>query len=213
MAATADRHLLFGLLALQNGLIDQAQLVAAFHGWTRDKSRGLAEHLVALGHLDGAHRPPLEGLAAAHLARHQGDVEKSLAVVSAGRSTRESLARIDDPEIGGSLAHVGLTATQHDDADQTATYSVGMATSDGQFLSERVNSRRGAAQFNEIASAPRGPRCAKVDGRGTARAEVNVIPRSEFFPKIATNEPFGPPLPSIGLPLASLTPEIVSRYV
>jgi hypothetical protein len=28
MTAAADRHLLFGLLALQNGLINQAQLVA-----------------------------------------------------------------------------------------------------------------------------------------------------------------------------------------
>ena len=33
----ADRDLLFGLLALQNGLIDQGQLVAAFQAWTRDK--------------------------------------------------------------------------------------------------------------------------------------------------------------------------------
>jgi eukaryotic-like serine/threonine-protein kinase len=36
MSAAADRHLLFGLLALQNGLIDQGQLVAAFQAWTRD---------------------------------------------------------------------------------------------------------------------------------------------------------------------------------
>ena len=36
MAATAaDRNLLFGLLALQNGLIDQGQLVAGFQAWTR----------------------------------------------------------------------------------------------------------------------------------------------------------------------------------
>jgi serine/threonine-protein kinase len=131
MAAAVDRHLLFGLLALQNGLIDQAQLVAAFHGWTRDKSRGLAEHLVALGHLEAAHQPLLEGLAAAHLARHQGDVEKSLAAIPAGLSTREILARVDDPEIGASLAQVGSTPTQQDDDDRTANYSVGTATSDG----------------------------------------------------------------------------------
>jgi hypothetical protein len=36
---TADRHFLFGLLALQTGLIQQAQLVTAFHAWTCDKSR------------------------------------------------------------------------------------------------------------------------------------------------------------------------------
>ena len=39
--ADADRHLLFGLLALQIGLIDQAQLVAAFHAWARDKTQPL----------------------------------------------------------------------------------------------------------------------------------------------------------------------------
>ena len=36
-ATSAERNLLFGLLALQNGLIDQVQLIAAFQSWTRDK--------------------------------------------------------------------------------------------------------------------------------------------------------------------------------
>jgi eukaryotic-like serine/threonine-protein kinase len=39
MAAGAERHLLSGLIALQVGLIDQSQLVAAFQAWARDKSR------------------------------------------------------------------------------------------------------------------------------------------------------------------------------
>jgi serine/threonine-protein kinase len=134
-AVAADRNLLFGLLALQNGLINQAQLVAAFQAWTLDKARALADHLVASGHLDPAHRPLLEGLAAAHLARHGGDAEKSLAALPAGRSTRESLARIGDPDLDGTLARVGAATTRHDDAAdsyRTATYSVGTATADGQ---------------------------------------------------------------------------------
>ena len=53
-AIAADRSLLFGLLALQNGLIDQVQLVAAFQAWTRDKTRSLADQLVARGDLDAA---------------------------------------------------------------------------------------------------------------------------------------------------------------
>jgi hypothetical protein len=36
MTTAADRHLLFGLLALQNGIISQVQLVAAFQAWTLD---------------------------------------------------------------------------------------------------------------------------------------------------------------------------------
>jgi serine/threonine-protein kinase len=137
MTRTRDpaHDLLFGLLALQNGLIDQAQLVAAFHAWARDKSRPLADHLVALGHLEPAHRPLLEGLAAAHLARHGGDAEKSLAVIPTGRSTREGLAQIGDPDLGDTLGHVGATSTRPDgdgDPDRTTTYAVGTATSDGQ---------------------------------------------------------------------------------
>ena len=54
MTATADRHLLFGLLALQNGLIDQGALVAAFQAWTRDKTRSLADHLESRGELTAA---------------------------------------------------------------------------------------------------------------------------------------------------------------
>jgi serine/threonine protein kinase len=129
----AAGHLLFGLLALQTGLIDQAQLVAAFHAWTRDKARPLADYLVALGHLGAAHRPLLEGLAAAHLAQHSGDAEKSLAAIPAGRSTRAGLARIADHDIEASLAYVGGHPTQRDqDDDCTTSYSVGSATSDGQ---------------------------------------------------------------------------------
>jgi serine/threonine-protein kinase len=128
----ADRDLLLGLLALQTGLIDHTALMAAFHAWSRDKARPLADQLVALGYLDAAHRPLLEGLAAAHIARHDGDVERSLADIPAGRSTRESLAGIADAEIAASIGHLGAASTHAgDDADRTASYSVGTATSDG----------------------------------------------------------------------------------
>jgi serine/threonine-protein kinase len=127
------RQLLFGLLALQTGLIDQSLLVAAFHAWTQDKSRPLADHLVASGQLDAAHRPLLEGLAAAHLARHGGDSERSLAAMAAGRSTRESLAQVGDADVAATLARVGQNSTLADeDSDRTGICTVGSVTSDGQ---------------------------------------------------------------------------------
>ncbi len=63
MAADAERHLLFGLIALQVGLVDQSQLVAAFQAWARDKSRPLCDHLGERGVLDApccrrGHGPP-----------------------------------------------------------------------------------------------------------------------------------------------------------
>ena len=54
--AHANRDLLFGLIALQNGMIDQSQLVAAFQAWTLEKKRPLAEHLVGRGALEADQR-------------------------------------------------------------------------------------------------------------------------------------------------------------
>src|SRR5262245_26433544 len=132
-AIDAERNLLFGMLALQNGLINQVQLVAAFQAWTLDKAGALADHLVARGDLDADDRSAVEALVARHLKKHGGDVQRSLAALPAGRSTREGLARLGDPDIEGTLARIGSASThQEDDTDRTATYSVGSATSDGQ---------------------------------------------------------------------------------
>jgi serine/threonine-protein kinase len=145
MAAIADRNLLFGLLALQNGLIDQVQLLAAFQAWTLDRSRCLPDHLAACGDLDDEDRVAIEALAARHIKKHGGELEQSLAAINAGRSTRESLARLADPDVEASLAHLGSPSAQAgEDADCTASYSVGAATTDGQrFLVLRPHARGG----------------------------------------------------------------------
>jgi eukaryotic-like serine/threonine-protein kinase len=89
-----SRDLLSGLLALQNGLIDQEALFSAFAAWTRAKGRSLADLLVELGHLDAPRRAVVEAIAALHIQALGGDPEKSLAVLPIGRSTRERPARI-----------------------------------------------------------------------------------------------------------------------
>src|SRR5262245_35746570 len=132
-AIAADRHLLFGLLALQNGLIDQGALVAAFQAWTRDKATSLADHLVARGALDADTRAGLDALVALQIRKH-GDVERSLAVVPAGGSTRESVARLGDTDLEAPLSHVhaGSGSTEPGDLDRTASFAVGESTSEGQ---------------------------------------------------------------------------------
>ena len=115
----APRDLLFGLLALQNGLIDQASSsppsapgpVAGPGRWPTTWSPA--------GSTRRAGRCLLEALVALHLKKHGGDAEKSLAAVAAGRSTRESLARLGDPDIEATLAHVGSGAGPDGDADRT----------------------------------------------------------------------------------------------
>jgi serine/threonine protein kinase/tetratricopeptide (TPR) repeat protein len=154
-AVAADRHLLFGLLALQNGLIDQGQLVAAFQAWTRDKSKSLADHLEARGDLTAAKRALLDALADVHLEAHDGDVEKSLAAVPANRSTRASLVDLGEPEIEATLARVARSKNGHateadddNDPDSTAGLSLGAATSDGQrFRLLRPHARGGLGEI------------------------------------------------------------------
>ncbi len=138
MATAADRHLLFGLLALQNGIINQGQLLAAFQAWSLDKARSLGDHLEARGDLTGAKRGVLDALAAVHLEAHDGNLEESLAAVPSSRSTRASLTALGEPDIEATLARVTRSKNGHDTepgdggSEGTATYSVGTATSDGQ---------------------------------------------------------------------------------
>jgi eukaryotic-like serine/threonine-protein kinase len=74
----------------------------------------------------------LEALAEVHLDAHGGDVEKSLAAVSAGKSTQESLARIGGPDVEATLARVGSGSHESNvDLDPTMTLAIGTATSDG----------------------------------------------------------------------------------
>ena len=121
MTAVADRHLLFGLLALQNGLINQAQLVAAFQAWTLDKVRTHGRPSWSTRATCIAARADLvEALVIVHLETHGGDPEQSLAAIRAGRSTRESLARIGDPRLEATLGHVGSGSTEPTTAMPTA---------------------------------------------------------------------------------------------
>ncbi len=146
-ATDPSRDLLFGLLALQIGLIEQDQLVTAFRTWTRDKSRLIADLLVGRGDLDLDQRAGIEGMVALHLKKHGSDVEKSLAAIPAGRSTCQSLARLTDVDIEASLAHLGPAAPQAGgDPDRTTSYAVGSATSDGhRFRVLRPHARGGRA--------------------------------------------------------------------
>jgi serine/threonine-protein kinase len=121
--------MLFGLLALQNGLVTRDQLVAAFAVWTASSGRPMADVLAEQGALAAPHRALVDALIEAHLKIH-GAPEKSLAVLELNRSTRESLAAAGGPDVEATLAHVG--SWPGGDPDRTGSYAVGTATSDGQ---------------------------------------------------------------------------------
>ncbi|MFO1065880.1 MAG: protein kinase [Pirellulales bacterium] len=113
--STADRNLLFGVLALQMDFIEEAQLVAGMRAWINEKQVSLAEHLIRQGALQPADRAVLEPLIAAHLRRHENDVEKSLASISSVREIRRSLEVLDDNDVQQSLRNLTV-ANRSDDA-------------------------------------------------------------------------------------------------
>ncbi len=131
----ADRHLLFGLLALQNGLIDQGQLVAAFQAWTRDKGRPLTEHVVNRGDLDQEQQAIVDAMVAFHLKKH-GDVESSLNAIFPGTSARDTLALFGGPSIGETVAcgrSMSSRSPEIDiDPERTTSFSPSSGPADGQ---------------------------------------------------------------------------------
>jgi serine/threonine-protein kinase len=135
VAADARVTLLCGLLGYQTGLIGQSALVDALTAWVKDKTRSVSYLLADLGALDSDRRALLEGLVGEHLRLHDGDVEKSLAALPAGASTRRRLANLGDTELTTSLARIssGPESTEPTDGhvDGTGLLSIGSASCDG----------------------------------------------------------------------------------
>jgi tetratricopeptide (TPR) repeat protein/tRNA A-37 threonylcarbamoyl transferase component Bud32 len=87
--------------------------------------------MIARGDLHFDDRALLDALVSRHLKGHDGDVERSLASIPVGRSTRAMLEAVDDRDLHATIGHIALAATESGD-DCTVTYAVGSATSDGQ---------------------------------------------------------------------------------
>ena len=117
--AEAARHLLFGILALQNNFIDRDALLAAFNAWVADKSRTLGQILVERGALAGDEHALLEALVGKHLKRYGDDPGRSLAALGPIASVHRDLERIADGDLHASLAHVSLDRGATEDPGAT----------------------------------------------------------------------------------------------
>src|SRR5712691_7253334 len=105
---TADRNLLFAVLALKADCINREQFIDACAAWAANKTMPIDALMVQKGWLTPDHRAVVEQLIACKLRKHGGDVRKSLAEV-AGEDVRQSLAEVPDSDLRQSLA-AGLPA-------------------------------------------------------------------------------------------------------
>src|SRR5437868_5200298 len=97
-----DRHLLFGVLALQAGLLPAPQFVEAVALWATRKDTPLADVLVAQGWLTAAERALLDSLLECQLRRYCGDAQAGLAAVTTS-DARQALAAVADEQVRQSL--------------------------------------------------------------------------------------------------------------
>lgn len=111
MSASADRNLLFGILALQMDFISREQLVAATSKWLTDKSIPIEDILVEQNALKESDRELILPLVERHIENHAGDAAISLASVSSVGSVKEELKALGDKQVEATLALVGTKHT------------------------------------------------------------------------------------------------------
>jgi tetratricopeptide (TPR) repeat protein/tRNA A-37 threonylcarbamoyl transferase component Bud32 len=105
---SADRNLLFGILAVQLDFVTKDALVAAMNAWLLDKGKPLGDILRDRGDLSAEELQHLSALVNVHLKRHGNDPQQSLAALSSIPSTlKQELADLPDAAVQQSIARVG----------------------------------------------------------------------------------------------------------
>ena len=123
---SADRHLLFGLLALQNGMVAREQLVAAFAKWTSDKSQGIDELLLKEDGLSRSRCELLHQLVEVHVQKHDGDVQRTIGTMAGGDvyATKVELEMLNDTDLSRSI-------TRLPNDNRTIAPTIGRPTDEG----------------------------------------------------------------------------------
>jgi serine/threonine-protein kinase len=126
----SDRNLLFGVLALQLDFISRDALVSAMNEWLLRKDVPLADLLLQRGELEHGERDALEAVVDRHVARHEGDVSKSLGVPASQAILRDVIQRAPAREIQTALLQ-GIGDTPQSDYYATEPVGMGEAASNG----------------------------------------------------------------------------------
>jgi hypothetical protein len=103
----ADREILFGLLALQNGLVGRDDLVTAFQIWMKDKTQTLAQILQQRTSGLPAEFELLQRLVELHITKHGQDPQQSLASLSSLDSVINELQQLGNADIEATFMQIG----------------------------------------------------------------------------------------------------------
>lgn len=150
MSNSADRHLLFGILALQNAFISRDDLLAGFTAWLEDKSQSLDKILLDRNMLAEDEHALLTALVGKHLELHDNDAQKSLAAVSSIGSLREDLGQLSDWQIEATLSIVASANKSSNAGNDTASFPGGPhpSTSVSRYRIIRPHAKGGLGQVS-----------------------------------------------------------------
>jgi WD40 repeat protein/serine/threonine protein kinase len=101
--------LVFGMIALERGLVDRDQLVAAFQSWSETPDRSMAEILVGQGAVNEAGRAFVDDLARRRFSARQSEREEAERPLATGRRKR---VRTGDQAIPATLTHHGAPSPE-----------------------------------------------------------------------------------------------------
>jgi serine/threonine-protein kinase len=149
-AATPDRNILLGFIALQMDFVSREALIAAMHAWVLNKATPLGQILQDHGALIAARRALLDALVDEHIHIHDGDVQRSLAALNSIGSVREELSRIADPELQANLPTVSAPCQEHDDEFDRASTARSMGDSTSAGTRFRILSRHAKGGLGEV---------------------------------------------------------------
>jgi serine/threonine-protein kinase len=124
-SASADRNLLFGVLAMQMNFIGRDALVAAMNAWVVDKHKPLGQILAEHGQLTAAQLHALDGLIDLQLQANHNDPRQSLQAMPATATARQCLAVVTDGDVQDSL--MSLATIADEDSATPAPVSNGAA--------------------------------------------------------------------------------------
>lgn len=101
---SADRNLLFAILAHQLDFVDTSGLLESMNRWMLNKSKSIGSVLVESGCLDESTRVLIDELVDKHVASHNENVKDSLASIGIPPSIKDFLTQLEAPEFQDSVS-------------------------------------------------------------------------------------------------------------
>lgn len=148
---SADRNLLFGVLAVQLEVVSRDNLIAATSRWVLDKEQPLSEVFVEQGMISREEVILVEGVVEKHLERNNNDPRRSLHSVEAFDAVRSTLSDLADTEIRASVEYHTVGVVAHDSGDPYSTQGprrVETAEHRGRFSVLRLHQKGGLGRVS-----------------------------------------------------------------